>query len=71
VKAFPCPRCGRPLPPAGVVNVDGAEFPVYQCGECLSAVEVLGERFESALTFAVDAQGRPFDPAAERPGGGP
>jgi len=59
----PCPKCGRPLAPAGELTVGDRIFPSYQCDECLMQVEMFGTRQEVALTFCVDAQGRPFDPA--------
>ena len=42
---------------------DGQVVPVYQCDECLMTVDFLGEPTEIALTFAVDGNGRKFDPA--------
>ncbi|HEX8913857.1 MAG TPA: hypothetical protein VF796_16025 [Humisphaera sp.] len=59
----PCPKCRRSLAPSGVATVDGAELPVYQCDECLVAVDFLGMREEQALTFAVTPDGRAVDPA--------
>ena len=59
----PCPKCGRSLRPSGELSVDGVAVPTYQCDECLVEVDFLGERTEQALTFAVDAHGRVFDPA--------
>ena len=64
----PCPKCGRPLAPAGEVTVrippcGEQTFPTYQCDECLRTVQMFGEPVEIALTFCVDEQGRPFDPA--------
>lgn len=63
---FPCPRCNRSLEESGLIDWDGEEIPVYQCGECLAKVEMFGEPFEVALTFAV-RDGKAFDPAS--PGG--
>lgn len=37
--------------------------PTFQCDECLMTIDLLGEQTEVALTFAVDGQGRAFDPA--------
>jgi len=65
IDTFPCPKCGRTLRRSGEVSVEGAVFPVFQCDECIAPVEIYGEPFETALTFAVDAQGKPFDPAGE------
>jgi hypothetical protein len=62
---FLCPKCGRTLRRSGEVSVEGADFPVFQCDECTVEVQMYGEPFEAALTFAVDAQGKPFDPAAD------
>jgi hypothetical protein len=62
---FGCPKCGRRLARSGEIAVEGKEFPVFQCDECLKTVEMFGEPFEVALTFAVDEQGRAFDPAEE------
>jgi len=60
----PCPKCGRLLAPSGVMAVEGAEFPVYQCDECISPWTLEGETFECALTFCVGEDGEVFDPAA-------
>lgn len=38
-------------------------LPTFQCDECLMTFELGGERMEIALTFALDAAGKPFDPA--------
>jgi hypothetical protein len=65
IDSFPCPKCGRKLQRSGEVEVEDATFPVFQCDECIVQVEMYGEPFESALTFAVDAEGKPFDPASE------
>jgi hypothetical protein len=66
---FPCPKCGRILAQSGemMVEADGAaiKVPVFQCDECLMTVDFLGEKEEVALTFAVGADGKPFDPASE------
>ena len=62
---FPCPKCGRTLQRSGEVEIEGAAFPVFQCDECIVEAEMFGEPFEAALTFAVDADGNPFDPATE------
>jgi hypothetical protein len=65
IDTFPCPRCGRTLRRSGEVEVEGADFPVFQCDECIVRAEMYGEPFEVAFTFAVDALGKPFDPAAD------
>ena len=59
----PCPKCSRQLAPAGVITFEDREIPTYQCDECLRTVEMFGEPVEIALTFCVDADGKPFDPA--------
>ena len=65
IDTFPCSRCGRTLARSGEVEGEGAAFPVFQCDECMAPWEVEGETFDIAFTFAVDADGKPFDPAAE------
>jgi hypothetical protein len=65
IDTFPCPKCNRRLTRSGAVAVDGEEFPVFQCDECILETEMFGEPVETALTFAVDANGKPFDPASE------
>ena len=62
---FPCPKCDRLLTRSGEVEVEGATFPVIRCDECVVQAEMYGEPFETAFTFAVDAEGKPFDPAAD------
>lgn len=61
---IPCPKCGRPLDPSGEAVCDGETFPVYQCPECVTRTEIMGEPFDVALTFCLDSRGRPFDPAS-------
>ena len=65
IDQFPCPKCGRTLRRSGEFAVNGVEFPVFQCDECIVEAEMYGEPFETALTFAVGADGKPFDPATE------
>ena len=65
IDSFPCPKCGRLLQKSGEVSIEDAAFPVFQCDECIVQAEMFGEPFEVALTFAVDADGKPFDPATE------
>ena len=50
---------------ATVTYGDGHEesVPVFQCDECVMIVDFAGEEAEVALTFALDEQGHPFDPA--------
>jgi hypothetical protein len=62
---FPCPKCGRRLEKSGEIEHEGNFCPVFQCDECLVAVSMFGEPIEVALTFAVDDQGRAFDPATD------
>jgi hypothetical protein len=50
---------------SGEVEIEGTTFPVFQCDECIVEAEMFGEPFETALTFAVDANGQPFDPASD------
>ena len=63
--SFPCPKCSRLLRRSGEVAVEDAVFPVFQCDECVVPVQMFGEPFDAAFTFAVDADGKPFDPADE------
>jgi hypothetical protein len=63
-----CPKCGKSLEAEGAITVDGAECPVFQCDACVVSVEMFGERFDGAFTFAVAPGGRPFDPAAAATG---
>jgi hypothetical protein len=65
VDTFPCPKCGRRLTRSGEVEIEGTTFPVFQCNECMTHWTVEGEEFDVTYTFAVDAEGKPFDPAAE------
>lgn len=62
---FPCPKCNRLLTRSGEAEVEGAVFPVFQCDECIVETKMFGEPVEVALTFAVDEEGKPFDPATE------
>jgi hypothetical protein len=62
---FLCPKCGRKLARSGDVEVEGTTFPVRQCDECTTPWTVDGEAFDTAFTFAVDAKGKPFDPASD------
>ena len=69
--AFPeihaCPRCGRLLLQSGEAVVEDFRLPVFQCDECRVEVDLAGDKAEAALTFTLDEDGRPFDPAS--PGG--
>lgn len=64
---MPCPKCGRLLVPSGELTIGDAVLPVYQCDECLLTRDVMGRPFELALTFTLDANGRPADPATGEP----
>jgi hypothetical protein len=64
MERFPCPKCGRSLVKSGEAVVADQTFPIFQCDECVADVEMFGEKVETALTFAVGADGKPFDPAA-------
>jgi hypothetical protein len=60
-----CPRCGRPLSQVGEATVDGTTtYPVFQCDDCIVQADLGGAQFPAAFTFALDADGRPFDPAS-------
>ena len=59
----PCPLCGRELEQSGEATVSGRSYPVFQCDHCTKPVEMFGERFVVAYTFALDDEGKPFDPA--------
>jgi hypothetical protein len=65
-RQFPCPKCGRVLKQSGEVICAGVgeTVPVFQCDECLVQTDFLGEKVEIALTFALDKDGKPFDPAS-------
>ena len=65
IDRFPCPKCGRRLERSGEIQFDGIAYPVFQCDECLVETEMFGEPIEVALTFAVNEDGRPFDPATD------
>ena len=62
---FACPKCGRMLPQTGEVQTDGGSpRPVYECPECVVEGELFGEKFEGALTFWLDEDGKPQYPPA-------
>ncbi len=66
MNTFPCPKCNRPLPQAGEILIGGeVACPVYQCADCVETVNFLGLMTQAAYTFAVDAQGRAFNPAED------
>lgn len=59
-----CPGCGREVRRSGVVSGDAGPLDVYQCDQCRAEVDMFGVKVEVALTFAVDEEGRAFDPAS-------
>jgi hypothetical protein len=63
-KTCPCPKCNRTLVQSGELTVGEQTVPTFQCDECLMVIDFAGETMEVALTFALDADGQPFDPAA-------
>lgn len=56
-----CPKCRRPLEPTGNLNANGRTLAVYQCDVCTVPWQFDGAEFPTALTFAVDADGRYLD----------
>jgi hypothetical protein len=58
-----CPRCGRMLEASGDLRVGELYTPVYTCPECISVAKIGNETMELPLCFAIDKDGRPFDPA--------
>jgi C4-type Zn-finger protein len=52
-----CPKCGRRLVASGEIEFDGVVYSVFQCDECLMRTDFGGEKFETALTFAVAPNG--------------
>ena len=66
LETFPCPKCGRTLNCSGsVTDAERGECAVFQCDECIVSREMFGEKFDTALTFCVDANARVFDPGAD------
>jgi len=57
-----CPRCKIELSPEGAIDFGDQHLTVYQCEQCIRPWEFGGQTFEVALTFAVDSDGRLFDP---------
>jgi hypothetical protein len=64
METIKCPKCGRPLQAEGEAFVDDERFPVFSCPECIMNVSMFGKPVALPLTFCLDAEGRPFDPAA-------
>lgn len=62
-----CPRCKNELQQSGTLDVEGQEWAVYQCDQCTTPWEFEGEKYDTALTFAVDASGRMFSPETLEP----
>ena len=62
-----CPKCKKELATCGEMDVDGKQFIVFQCDDCVTSWEVDGERFDAALTFAVDSDGNYFDAESLEP----
>ncbi len=54
-----CPKCGRPLEPAGTVEIQGERLPVFLCPTCTA--DFLGVK--AALSFVRLSDGRLIDPA--------
>jgi transcription elongation factor Elf1 len=64
-RRFPCPKCGRLLEQSGEVSIGKITLPTFQCDECLVNQEIMGEKMEMALTFALGPDGKVFDAAAK------
>jgi hypothetical protein len=62
ITTWHCPRCSMELQASGSVEADGETMPVFQCERCVVRKPVFGELFDVALTFAVNAAGKPVDP---------
>ena len=62
-----CPKCKSDLAPSGAVDFGDQHFTVYQCDACVVPWQVGSQRFDCALTFAVDEGGRLFDPDSFEP----
>lgn len=52
------------LRPSGELAIGRDTTTVYQCDECFMTVDMMGSSEEVALTFALDPDGKPFDPAS-------
>jgi hypothetical protein len=58
-----CPKCGRALAPDGEFSVNGGPaIPYYQCPECVTRANFLGDRVEFPLTFVIGPDGKAYDP---------
>lgn len=62
VRTWNCPKCGTLLEICGVVSVDGAEFPVFECDrdECAETWRFDGTDLPIVYIFYIDADGRPI-----------
>ena len=63
IKSHDCPKCGCRLERSGELTLDGQPVPlaIFQCDDCVESVEVEGEPFDMALTFAVTGDGQLLD----------
>jgi len=68
LSVYHCPKCSRQLPPSGTLAADNEEVTIFQCDECLQTVNMMGEDWEVAFTFAVRGDGSWFDPKQESGG---
>jgi hypothetical protein len=59
-----CPKCAGPVSITGTATLDGQELDVYQCDDCTVPWTVGTLTTDVALTFAVDADGRFYDPTS-------
>ena len=65
ITVWHCPQCSAELTACGMIESEGREVPVFQCETCTETREVFGEPFEVALTFGINADGRPYDIATD------
>jgi DNA-directed RNA polymerase subunit RPC12/RpoP len=66
ISVYHCPKCSRSLTPSGTLSIDGEDAAtIFQCDECLQKVDMMGETWEVAFTFAVRADGSWFDPKTD------
>jgi len=68
ISVYHCPKCTRELPPSGTLSLGSEDVTIFQCDECLQKVEMMGDTFEVAFTFAVRGDGSWFDPKTESDG---
>ena len=62
-----CPGCGASLAATGEVEVSGERFGVYQCDTCVVPWDFNGATFDTALTFALDSDGRIIETESFQP----